>query len=289
MPSSIFFPRSAKAPDNSAMAPILMTPGSAAAVREPERNRTDSAATVRILFIHPPEWSRCYLSDSRNGSPAPENAWGPDLATRAPQEMRTLLPYLIVRPTVPEPVSDEVARIRFGWTGVTVVGSSRPVAPRMSRVQAPSASTVAMPNSWPVAEPSSYVRLMVWFGTLLEPVTTQRFLSVRNSALDTITVSESTAFTVTVAMFADWAPALSTARYVNVYVPAAAALKVTTPPAPAVAVAPAGWGTIATPTMARGASGLPAGSRSRLPRCPRRRRDRCRSRSGSAARWRRRC
>src|SRR5436309_259176 len=74
---------------------------------------------------------------------------------------------------------------------------------------------------------------MVWFGALLEPVTTQRFLSVRNSALDTITVSERTAVTVTVATFADWAPALSTARYVNVYVPAAAALKVTTPPAPA--------------------------------------------------------
>src|SRR3954466_8685897 len=161
----------------------------------------------------------------------------------------------MVRPTVPEPVSDDVARIRFGWTGVTVVGSSRPVAPRMSRVQAPSASAVAMPNSWPVAEPSSYVRLMVWFGTLLEPVTTQRFLSVRNSALDTITVSESTAFTVTVAMFADWAPALSTARYVNVYVPAAAALKVTTPPAPAVAVAPAGWLTITTPTMSEAPSG----------------------------------
>src|SRR3954470_2217649 len=61
MPSSIFFPRSAKAPDNSAMTPILMTPGSADTAREGETNRAETAATERILFMRPPKWSAMLL------------------------------------------------------------------------------------------------------------------------------------------------------------------------------------------------------------------------------------
>src|SRR3954464_11287863 len=134
MPSSIFFPRSAKAPDSSAMTPILMTPGWAAAVGEAERTRTASAATERILFIRPPATVAMLLDRRSQGESRPQNAWGPDLAARAPQGYLLLSPYLMVRPTVPEPVSDEVARTRVGRTGVMVVGSSRPVTPRMSRV-----------------------------------------------------------------------------------------------------------------------------------------------------------
>src|SRR5436305_4441563 len=88
MPSSIFLPRSAKAPDSSAMTPILMTPGSRAAVRGGTRNRAENAATEKIFFMRPPGPRRCYLTGHHEGEPGPQKCVGPGPCDPSPTELQ---------------------------------------------------------------------------------------------------------------------------------------------------------------------------------------------------------
>src|SRR3954467_5228146 len=60
--------------------------------------------------------------------------------------------YLYVIVTVDEPPLEEVAFNVVGRTA-SVFGSSRPVTPRMSKVQLPSASTGTVAIEWPAAVP----------------------------------------------------------------------------------------------------------------------------------------
>src|SRR3954468_12390863 len=122
---------------------------------------------------------------------------------------------------VPLPVNAEVARMRVGRPAPSVVGLAVPVTLRRSSFQAPAASTAtSVASTNPAAEPLTYVRVIVWFGTLLEPTIVQRFWRLTKSALLIATMSAVITFTVTVAGVAERRPAASCAWYVNVYVPA---------------------------------------------------------------------
>src|SRR3954466_5569697 len=158
---------------------------------------------------------------------------------------------------VPLPVNAEVARMRVGRPAPSDVGLAVPVALRRSSFQAPAASTaMSVASTNPAAEPSTYVRVIVWFGTLLEPTIVQRFWRLTKSALLIATMSAAITLTVTVAG-AESAPAASCAVYVKVYVPSTEAVKVMRPPAPPVTVAvpgPTGADRLTAATMSAGPS-----------------------------------
>src|SRR3954464_14375474 len=100
--------------------------------------------------------------------------------------------------TVEVPLADEVALSCVGRTS-SVVGSSAPVTPRMSSVQLPNPSTGGVARTGPAAVPFRYVSVMVWLGTVVVPVTTQRFCAVVKVALVIAMASAAMTFTVTVA------------------------------------------------------------------------------------------